>query len=420
MSKPALALGALLLCALAVAAERAWVSNRGATSLDLFDTLTGAHEGNVAVGTSPVDIASDSPDTYGPFRLFVANSGSNSVSVVQVNPLGVTATLTSLGSYGTLATPSGIARTPWGSMVLVDQKNTTYPGTPAGRSTIRFFSPTSYGIQDDYRDASPSARYTDVVVTANGRVWVADDGDRGVTVVRFPAGAPPFGYPETLIYNGSGEFADFIKDTAATPAFLVAPRRLATDGTSRVVVADAGTSIVSILDAGYADPSAAILMNVDLGAGLLCNDVEVVGGFAYVTTTGALNLHRIDLASFAVTSTALAGTAAGLGATSNGATLFVGAGTGSGLIQTLDLTAAFPPAAGFVPPFPAVGNHPFAFYSSVRDASESTGPPPVILDPPFISQANTTSTSNGSNNCGLLGLEALALVWLLRRRKPGA
>ncbi len=422
MSKPALALAALLLAGLTLAAERAWVTNRGATSVDLFDTVTGAHEGNVTVGSSPVDIASDSPDTYGPFRLFVANSGSNSISVVQVNPLGTTATLTTLGSYGSFATPSGLARTPWGAMVVVDQKNTTYPGTPAGRSTIRFFSPTSYAILDDYRDASPSARYNDVVVTSNGRVWIADDGDQGVTVVRFPAGYPPYSFPESLIYNGSGEFADFISD-GASPSFLVAPRRLATNGTSRVVVADASSPILTILDAGYASQGAAVLANVGLGAGVVCNDVEVVGNFAYATTSGAMNLHRVDLSDFTLTSTALPGTVAGLGASSDGTTLFVGAGAGSGLIQSLDLTAAFPPLPVPLPAFPVVGDMPFAFYSSVRNASESPGtpgpvpPPPAPADPPYVDQANGTWTPSGTHTCGLLGMEVLLLVGVLRRRR---
>jgi hypothetical protein len=408
--KPALVVAALLLAALGLAAERAWVTHRGGTSVDLFDTVTGAHEGNVSVGSSPVDIASDAADAVGPFRLFVANSGSHSVSVVQVDPLGTSATLTGGGTYGTFSTPSGIARTPWGSMVVVDQKITTQPGTPTGRSTIRFFSPTSYAILDDYRDASPSARYQDIVLTSNGRLWIADDGDQGVTVVRFPAGAAPFGFPKSLIYKGSGEFADFIHDAA-----LVAPRRLATNGTNRVVVADGGSSNVVILDAEYPGNSeaTAILQVVDVGPGVTCNDVEVVGNFAYVTTTGANNLHRIDLSDYTVTSTALAGTVAGLGASSDGSTLFVGAGSGGSLIQSLDLTAVFPPGAVAIPAFPAPGSFPFGFYASVRGASEQPGPAPgpgPEPDPPFVTQSNTTSTSNGSNNCGLLGLDLLLLL----------
>ena len=91
MRKSALAIAALLLAGLAVSAERAWVTNRGLGTVDLFDAATGAHEGNVTVGTSPVDLAPDAPDTYGPSRLFVANSGSNSVSIVDTRSLAVVA-----------------------------------------------------------------------------------------------------------------------------------------------------------------------------------------------------------------------------------------------------------------------------------------------------------------------------------------
>jgi YVTN family beta-propeller protein len=414
MSKAAFAAAAFLLLALAVSAERAWVANRTGTTVDLFDAASGAHEGRVTVGSSPVDLAPDAHETQGPLRIFVANSGSNSVSVVGVNPLGVAATVTGGGNFGTFMTPSGVVRLPSGAIGVVDQKVTTYTGTPTGRSTIRFLSPTSYTVLDDYRDASPSARYQDIVVTSNGRLWIADDGDQGVTVVRFSPAGPPYGFPKTLLYQGTGEFADFIKDPAVSKSYLVAPRRLATDGDARVVVADGGSTKVVVLDANYpggaanGNDSVAVLQVLDLGA--TPQDVEVVGSFAYVTTSGVNNLHRIDLNTYDVVPASLPGTVAGLGATSDKTTLFVGAGSGSGLIQSLDLTAPWPPAPVAIPAFPTSGDFPFAFYASPRSASDTPGPPATVNpDPPFISQSNTTSTSNGAN-CGLLGLEVLLLL----------
>lgn len=415
MSKTTLAIAALLLLGLGVAAERVVVASRGSGVLDLFDSVTGAPEGSVAVGASPVDLAPDSPTTFGAGRLFVANSGSNSVSVVQLDPLGVVATISGGGSYGSFLTPSGVARHPSGAIVVVDQKPTSYPGTPNGRSTIRFLSPTSFGVIDDYRDASPTARYGDVVATSNGKLWIADEGDQGVTVVRFPASAPPFFFPETLIYNGSGEFADFLHGGTA-PAFLVAPRRLATDGRT-VAVADAGSSNVTLIDA-----DTQLMDHVSLGAGVVVNDVEIVGNFVYATSSGVMNLHRISLADLTLTSTAVAGTVEGLGASEDGTALFVGAGAGSGDIQRFDLMVPFPSAPTLVPAFPVPADRPFAFFSSIRNASENNGGGggggAVILDPPFVSQSNTTDTSNGSNNCGLTGLELLLLLGLRRHRRP--
>jgi hypothetical protein len=415
MSKPTLAIGAILAIGLAAAAERVVVANRGGTTVDFFDSVTGAPEGSVTVGTSPVDIAPDSPLTFGPSRVFVANSGSNTVSVVQlIEPQGIVATITGGGSYGTFQTPSGLDRHPSGTIVVVDRQFTTYPGTPDGTSTIRFLSPTGFGVVDDYRDASISARYSDVVTTSNGKVWIADEGDQGVVVVRFPATSPPFGFPETLIYNGSGEFADFLHDSSAAPAFLVTPRRLATNGTTRVVVADAGSSNLSVIDA-----DTQVVRNVSLGAGVTVNDVEVVGNFAFATTTGATNLHRVDLTDLTLTSTAVAGTAQGLGSTSDGTALFIGGGAGSGTIQRIDLTAAFPSAPTTVPAFVPPGDFPFAFFSSVRNAAETPADPPPAgpePDPPFVSQSNVTGGSGESNDCGLTGLEILLLLALRRRR----
>ncbi|HEX7896549.1 MAG TPA: hypothetical protein VF950_02235 [Planctomycetota bacterium] len=415
MSKSTLAIAALLALGLAAAAERVVVANLNGASVDFFDSVTGANEGRVVVGSSPVDVAPDSASGFGPSRVFVANSGSNTVSVVQLDPAGVAATITGGGSYGTFQTPSGVALHPSGAMVVVDQKPSTYPGTPNGRSTIRFFHAGTFSLIDDYRDASATARYNDVVVTSNGKLWIADDGDQGVVVARFPASLPPFSFPETLIYNGSGEFADFLHDAAAVPTFLVAPRRLATNGTTRVVVADAGSSNLTVINA-----DTQTLQNVSLGAGVTINDVEVVGNFAFATTTGVTNLHRVDLTDLTLTSTAIAGAAQGLGASSDGAALFIGAGAGSGLIQRIDLTVAFPSAPAALPAFAIPGDFPFAFFSSVRNAA---APPPAgppagpEPDPPFISQSNTTSTTNGSDNCGLLGLELLLVLACLRARR---
>jgi hypothetical protein len=419
MSKSTLAIAALLVLGLAAAAERVVVANRNSASVDLFDSVTGAHEGNVVVGASPVDIEPDSPLAFGTSRVFVANSGSSTVSVVQLtSPPGVVATITGGGTYGSFQTPSGLARHPSGAIVVVDQKTTAsaYPAYPTGRGTIRFLSSPGFGVIDDYREASPTARYNDVVATSNGKIWIADDGDQGVVVVRFPAGSPPFSFPESLIYNGSGEFADFIHDSAAAPAFLVAPRRLATNGSSWVAVADAGSPNLTIINA---DTQA--VRNVSLGAGVTVNDVEVVGNFVFATTTGVMNLHRVDLTDLTLTSAALPGTAQGLGVSADSAALFIGAGAGSGVIQRIDLTVPFPSAPTTVPAFPAAGDFPFAFFSSVRGPSEVSDGPPAgpEPDPPFISQSNTSGSSGSSDNgnCGLLGLELLLVLACLRARR---
>src|SRR2546426_2277469 len=139
-------MGALLFVAvlsLGVSADRAFVTNRGGSTVNIFDTATNtALAGNpVTVGSGPIDIAADRPPSTSAQELFVANSGSNSVSVVWSNPPGVVATLSSDSFFGTFATPSGVALADDGvigpTIAMVDQKSTSYiygASTFSGRS----------------------------------------------------------------------------------------------------------------------------------------------------------------------------------------------------------------------------------------------------------------------------------------------
>ena len=435
--------------ALGVSADRAFVTNRGGATVSIFDTTTNTELAGspVTVGSGPIDIAADRPVTTLPQNLYVANSGSNSISVVQNNPPGVVATINSDSIFGSFATPSGVTLVDDGvlgpAIAMTDQKSTTYifGGTSnPGRSTLRFIDPVSNSVVDAFQEPSPTARYNGVVFTSDPstghrRLWIADDGDMGVTVVKLDgASGPPFYFSRVITYQGSAEFADFIADTATTPAFLKAPRRLATNGTTRVVAADAGSKIVTIMDGNYTSTNTlgeagAILANVDLSTwasaplpagSFTCVDVRVVGNFAYVTTsntgTSGANVYQIDLTTFAIVA-ALAlnagATVGGLGATSDGALLYVGDGsTLTGGITQLDISpptdfnVTAPVAVG---PFTG-GAMPFAFSSSATVSGGGPGPGP---GPVWNSTSNATSTSH--SGCGLVGLEAFLALLLLRR-----
>jgi hypothetical protein len=418
MSRRAAFLAGLLVLGLAVGlpAERIWMGNRGGTSLDFFDTVTDLMEGSVVVGSGPVDVCADYPESTGPLNLLVANASSNSVSLVRVGTApGVIATLTGGGTYGTFTAPSGLHRAWGGLIVLVDQKLTTAIGfggvTTVGRSTIRLFDPRTFLVIDSYRDESDTALYSDVVTTTNGRIWVADLGDGGVTVMRTPNGPAPWSIPKTLVYQGSGEFADFVHDPDPVPTYLVSPRRLATNGSTRVVVADGGSDVVTILDADYPAGAevAAILANIDLGLapGEVCTDVEIVGNVAYVTGSMGVAVHRIDLTTLApiLPPFTMAFVPGGLGATSDGLKLYVGnsAGTNS---QAIDLVT---PALG--PVLPATHADPFAMYSSLRNVSESTA---TTGGSGWVSTSNSGSPGE---SCGLLGVEVLLLLGALALRR---
>jgi len=411
MSRRRIVLGALLSLGLtlALSADRVWVTNLAGNTIVFFDSGSNALLGTVTVGDGPIDIAADR--AADPQRLFVANSVSDTISVVAVNPVGQVGTLTGDSLFGPYDLPSGVTRTPAGQILVVDQKATTFPGTPSGRGTIRVIDPQTLQTVDGFRDASPTAQYTDVV-TAHGRIWVADAGDQGVAVVFPPSAAAPWSYPRTLIYQGGGDFADFIEDESdeATPpapkTFLLQPRRLATDGSTRVVVADAGSDVVTIIDAQYAQESLAILRNVDLGlaAGQTVSDVAVAGGFAYAVSSSVATLFRINLTTFAVDTLALGGLLpGGLGVTSDGELLYAGAAAGGDIREVnLDPTGVAAPALGALIVGVATAS-PFGFLAAPVNANSGSGSTPTWI-------STSTGSSSESNDCGLLGAEALLLV----------
>lgn len=421
----------VLFLGMGVFADQTAVTNRGSNTVTFFDSATNTElpGSPVTVGTTPVEIVADQPAGLPAQRYFVVNSGSNSVSVLWASNPRLQMTISSDVFYGAFVAPSGAALIPdlsvGPAIAIIDQKTTGYvnSGMPAaGRSTIRFFSPVTNTELDAFQEPSPTARYTHIVYTSNRRLWIADDGDKGVAVIKLNAflGAPYY-YPQPIQYQGAFEYADFIRDTAVTRTFLLAPKRLATDGSTRVVVADGGSSKVTILDAAYVPTNAigepnAILSTVDLstvpGASLTaftCADVAVVGNFAYVTTSNlaaaGVNCFQIDLTTFAVTTTPALGGAngvAGIGATSDGKSLYVGEATGGGLNQLdidppADFTTAAVPVAAFTG-----GSVPFAFTSSATVATGGGG------TGGWVNQSTAASTGNGG--CGLLGLEAVLLL----------
>lgn len=442
-----LAAGLVLVLGLGVFADDLTVvTNRGSNVISLFNSGTNTEliGSPVTVGTTPVDVCSDATAVQPAIKWYVANAGSNSVSIVQKSPLGLITTVSSDGFLGTLQAPQGVAFIGDPAVgpvaAVIDQKVTTYidAGPPvhtaAGRGSIRFISAITHTVIDAFQEPSSTAHWTHVVSTSNRRLWIADDGDQGVSVIRFyaPVGAPYY-YPQVINYQGSLEFADFIRDTAATKTFMLAPKRLATNGTTRVVVADGGSKIVTILDANYIPTNVigepgAVLSNVDLSlapgasAGAFgCASVAVVGNFAYVTTTNdpaaGDNVFQIDLTTFAVASSvALGGVTgvAGVGGTSDGTKLYVGeaAGGANGLFE-LDVNpstdfAVTPPVA--VAAFTG-GSVPFAFSSN---SSVPTGGGGGGV---WTNVSTGVSTGHGSV-CGLLGLEAVLLLLglaLLRR-----
>ena len=159
----------LLMLGLGTLGEQAYVTNRGGMTVDIFDTTTtpaaAVLKTTVTVGAGPIDIASDQPDNIGPVQLFVANSGSNTVSVIDTVYDNAFSTITGGALFGSFVTPSGIVllQDPrpvpliQPTIAVVDQATTPPSYGGAGRSTIRFINPVTHFVVDSMRDASPTA-----------------------------------------------------------------------------------------------------------------------------------------------------------------------------------------------------------------------------------------------------------------------
>jgi hypothetical protein len=442
---------------LGVSADHTVVTNKGGSTITIFDSTTNTElpGSPVTVGTGvsmPVDVTADQPPNQPVTKWFVADSGSNSVTAIWSNPVGVAANITTDGFFGSLVTPSGVAlitdTTIGPAIAVVDQQTTTYP-TPfmpgsmsGGRSTVRFINPVTNAVVDAFQEPSATARYTHVAYTSNNRLWIADNGDQGVTVLFLNSPLGTSSYVQPINYQGNYQYADFVRDTATPRTFLVAPKRLATDGASVVVVADGGSSKVTLLDANYTSTGVigeadAIKAHVDLSlvvgappAGTFtCVSAAVAGGFAYVTTnnlSGAgFNCYQINLTTFAATGVALAGAGGvgGLGVTSDGSKLYVAEGPGgTNGFRQLSITPStnFALAPVVIPAFTG-GAVPFGFFSSAVGTSPGLGAPlggggSSPGHSSFASESTTGSTSHAG--CGLLGLEgALLLVGLAAFRR---
>ncbi|MBI2900316.1 MAG: hypothetical protein HYY17_09030 [Planctomycetes bacterium] len=401
-------LGVLFALASAGVADQGWVANRGGTTISVFDPATNTElpGSPITVGTAPVDIASDQPDGVAPTTLFVANSGSGDVALVDAASKVVVGIVTGDSTYGTFLNPSGITRTHNGFIAVVDEKV-----VGAQKSTVRFLHPATGAVIDGFIDPTSTARYVDVVSTANGRLWVADDGYDGIVVLHLGGFAGPT-YPawlnRTIQFSGLEDYADVIWDNVNSPKqYLINPQRLATNGTDRVVVADTGSDVVTILDANYPSgaTSVAIVANVDLGlaSGKVCTDVEIAGTKIYVTTTDpAAPVKIVSLTTGAVLpgpSGSITTTVGGIGRAVDGSKVYVGGGVGIATIYEINTTtdAATIATAGF-----SGGSFPFGFVL----APTATLPGPSGME----------ATNDG---CGLLGLEAALLLGLLavRRRR---
>lgn len=372
----------------------------------------------ITVGLNPVDIAADTQADTIPSRLFCVNQGGDSLSLINHSTLTVTDTLTGgpgsslfFGTYGALDDPVAIERVtwtvggiPWVAMAVIDRKVIASAGN--ARGTLRLFNPSNLSVYREVRDTSTTTNYEDIKQN-QGRLFITDSGDKGVVVIKTDKFSNPLTMmPSVMIYNGIGEFVDFIEITDGTK--LQQPARMATFQ-NKVLVTDRATNFVTVLNADYPsdpinnNPAAAVHLHINVGGPSF--DVAVVGTRAYVTTQQSYGaaLVVIDLntwtASIPPGPISLFGTdqIEAVGVNQAGTVVYVGTrpGTGSMLnVWRVDATTTPPVLLGA--PNPVIytsAGHPFRFLFT----SETN--PPGSSDPGF-------SSGGGGSSCSLSGLTA--------------
>ncbi|MGB8503020.1 beta-propeller fold lactonase family protein [Mycobacterium sp.] len=250
--------------------NRVYVANSGDDSVSVIDAESGNAALTIAVGHAPYGIALTSDGR----KAFVANASGNSVSVIDTQAQVVTATI-AVGPN-----PYGVAVDPDGERLYVtNQADGTLTVIDAVKSTIVVGgAPTGVAV-------GPEGRTAYVVDNESGRLVVVDTEERVVTAT-VRVGSQP-------------------AQVAITP-----------DG-SRAFVTNPGSGSVSLIDLARSDGEPTVTETIPVGAHPIGVAVCADGRFAYVTALDASRLSGtvtiIDTAT-GMTSTIHAGAPYGVAA----------------------------------------------------------------------------------------------------------
>lgn len=160
-----LGVGVMGLPALGWAQLKAYVTNSGGNTVTAIDFTTFTVDTSYTVGTAPIGLAADPPRNF----LYVANSGSASVSRINVGTGNVTTLNLPVG-----ALPEGVAVRPGGDLILVSsQENRPDPGGPGSKGVIYVIDGTTFTILDEVlTEDDPEG----VVIAPDGnQAWIAAD-----------------------------------------------------------------------------------------------------------------------------------------------------------------------------------------------------------------------------------------------------
>jgi len=239
----------------------AYVANAGSNTVSVIDTGTNAVVATISVGSGPEGVAITPDGNYA----YVTNSGSNTVSVIYTGTNAVVATI----SVGT--GPLGVAITPDGNYAYVTNSDSNTvsvidTGTNAVVATITVGDlPVGVAI-------TPDGNYAYVANDASYTVSVIDTGTNAV-VATISVGI----YPEGVAITPDGNYA---------------------------YVTNSGSSTVSVIDTG----TNAVVATITVGSEPEGVAITPDGNYAYVTNVGPNTVSVIDTSTNTVIATITVGT----------------------------------------------------------------------------------------------------------------
>ena len=282
-------------------ASDSYVAIGSQNEVQVLDAATGNLIGSpITVGTDPVALTENYPDTTAPTQIVVANKGSDNVSVIAAESSSVVATV----SLPVGETPVGITSDPVepyylvadssGNVSVINRQSDTYVGNVSGLPSG--FSPDT------------------VTFSSSGYAYVADPASHKVVVLQYSSTSPYFTVATT--YTGSSSFDPTTITTSSNGA--------------TAYVSDAGGTgdidLFSISSGAFTYSSSISLSYTPATLAWNSNRTSL-----YVQLTGTTKMAVVTISSGLVSIVSLAVSAGPLAAQNNDGAILVGNASGSSL-----------------------------------------------------------------------------------------
>jgi len=294
-------------------ADMAYIANSGSNNVSVIDSSTNSVVALIPVGNKPYGVAVNPSGT----RVYVSNSGGNSVSVIDTSTNTVVATV-AVGS-----SPKGVAINPAGTRVYVANFNSNSVSV-IDTSTNSVINTFFVNIPNDSRVGGPS----DIAINSTGtRVYVANFNSKSVSVIDTatntaiatvaigtgsyciainPAGTRVY-VASSVAYDGG--YINVI-DTNTNKVIATVTLQSVLEGVAinpagtRVYVANRNKQSISVIDTS----TNTVVATVAVGSSPTGVAINPAGTHAYVANYGSNSVSVIDTNTNTVIATVAVGT----------------------------------------------------------------------------------------------------------------